>query len=80
MAHVGAREVFQESMGFSPNDLVFGHSGHGPLAVLQDGLVQSEPPKNLVDYVNGFHHLLYVSVHVTKKNLEGAQAYQKKTL
>lgn len=40
------KEVIQESTGFSPNDLFFGHTVHGPLAVLQDGLIESEPPKN----------------------------------
>lgn len=33
---LAAREVVQESTGFSPNDLVFGLSVCGPLAVLQD--------------------------------------------
>ena len=57
---LGSREVVQESTGFSPNDLVFGHTVRGPLAVLQDGLVESEPPKNLVDYVQGFRRRLYL--------------------
>lgn len=72
------REVVQKSTGFSPNDLVFGHTVHGPLAIQQYGLIDSEPPKNLVDYVNGFRHRLYVAVEVANKNLEGAQANQKK--
>lgn len=54
---LAAREVVQESTGFSPNDLVFGHTVRGPLAVFQDGLVEREPPKNL-DYVNGFRRRL----------------------
>lgn len=33
---LAAREVCQDSLGFSPNDLVFGHRVRGPLAVLQD--------------------------------------------
>lgn len=32
---LAAQEVTQESTGFSPNDLVFGHTVRGPLAVLQ---------------------------------------------
>ena len=31
---LAAREVVQESTWVSPNDLVFGHKEHGPLAVL----------------------------------------------
>ncbi len=30
---MSAREAAQESTGFSPNDLVFGHDVRGPLAV-----------------------------------------------
>ena len=35
---LAAREVTQESTGFSPNELVFAHSVRGPLAVLRDGV------------------------------------------
>lgn len=31
-----AREVVQESTGFSPNDLVFSHMARGPLTLLRD--------------------------------------------
>ncbi|KAI2654741.1 Retrovirus-related Pol polyprotein from transposon opus [Labeo rohita] len=37
---LAAREVLQESTGFSPNDLVFGHRVCGLLAVLQDSVLQ----------------------------------------
>lgn len=33
---LASREVVQESTGFSPNDLVFGHRVRGLLAVLQN--------------------------------------------
>ncbi len=33
-----ACEVVQDSLGFCPNELVFGHKVRGPLAVLHDGL------------------------------------------
>ena len=52
---MSAREVVQESTGFSPSELVFAHTVRGPLAVLQDDLKPGEPPVNLIDYVNGFH-------------------------
>lgn len=44
---LAAREVVQESLGFSPNQLVFGHRVRGPLAVLQEELKNDEPPQNL---------------------------------
>lgn len=50
---LAGREVLQESTGFSPNDLVFGHTVRGPLAVLRDGWGTTEAPKNLSS-VNDF--------------------------
>ena len=43
---LAAREVTQESTGFSPNELVFGHTVRGPLAALQDDWLEGELPKN----------------------------------
>jgi hypothetical protein len=34
------RETFQESLGFSPFELVFGHSIGGPLKILKDKFVK----------------------------------------
>ena len=56
MVVLAIQEVSQESTGFSPNELVFGHTVWGPLAVLGDELKTAEPPENVLDYVNGFHH------------------------
>lgn len=54
--------MVQEGTGFSPNGLVFGHSVRGPLAVLCDAVAQStELLSNLIDYVNGFRHRLYLA-------------------
>lgn len=75
---LSAREVVQESTGFSPNDLVFGHTVRGLLALLRDGLVEGDPPKKLVHYVSGFRHRLYMAVEVARKNMTGAQANMKK--
>lgn len=67
---LAAREVCQESTGFSPNELVFGHRVRGPLAVLRDGWLAEEPLPNLVDYVNVFQHRLYRAGQVAKKTTE----------
>ncbi len=56
---LAAREAVQESTGFSPNELGFGHTVRGPLAVLKSGCVDTAPPKNLIDFVNGFRHRLF---------------------
>lgn len=41
---LAAREVVEETMGFSPNDLVLGHKVWGPLSIFQDGIVDRYPP------------------------------------
>lgn len=74
---LAAREVIQESTGFSPNDLIFGHKVRGPLALLQDNWKEAQPPSNLLDFVNGFRYRLYMSQEVAKKNLARAQAKMK---
>lgn len=74
---LAAREVVQESTGFSPNDLVFGHKVRGPLAVLQDGCLPDEPPQNLLDYVNGFRLKLYRAGELAKERLELSQRKMK---
>lgn len=53
-----AREVVKEITRFSPKDLVFGHTVRGPLSVFRDGWMETDPPTNLIDYVNGFGHRL----------------------
>ncbi len=45
---MSAREAAQESTGFSPNDLVFGHDVRGPLAVLSADWKKFDPPKNIL--------------------------------
>lgn len=74
---LSAREVIQESTGFSPNDLVFGHKVRGPLALVQDGWADSPPPQNLIDYINGFRYRLYKAQEVAKGKLGAAQAKMK---
>ncbi|XP_039514899.1 uncharacterized protein LOC120469791 [Pimephales promelas] len=75
---LAAREAVQESTGFSPNELVFAHTVRGPLAVLKDGWVDTEPPKNLIDYVNGFRHRLWVAGGMAREKLMMSQSRMKK--
>ncbi len=74
---LAAREVVQESTGFSPNELVFAHTVRGPLSVIRDQWVESDPPKNLISYVNGFRHRLYEAGELAKQNLQVAQKKMK---
>ena len=63
------REAVQENTGFSPNDLVFGHNVCGPLAVLKENSVDTEPPSNLREYVNVFRHCLFVAGCMAREKL-----------
>ncbi len=75
---LAAREVVQESTGFSPNDLVFGHTVRGPLAIVQDKWMSPKPDQNLLDYVNGFKQRLYAAGELAKENLGRAQKKNKR--
>ena len=75
---MSAREVVQESTGFSPSELVFAHTVRGPLAVLQDDLKPGEPPVNLIDYVNGFHRRLHLAVKMAGDHLTAVQSKMKR--
>ena len=74
---LAAREVTQESTGFSPNELVFGHTVKGPLAAVADCFKDSDPPKNLEDYVNGFRRRLYLARELVKDRMSTVQAKMK---
>lgn len=74
---LAAREVTQESTGFSPNDLVFGHRVRGPLAVLQSELKCPESPVNLLEYVNGFRRRLLLACEMATDNLSKVQKKMK---
>ncbi|KAL1251972.1 hypothetical protein QQF64_019768 [Cirrhinus molitorella] len=75
---LAAREVTHSSLNFSPNDLVFGHKVRGPLAVVGEQLKGKQPPKSLLEYVNGFRRRLFMAGHAARKNLEKAQSKMKK--
>lgn len=74
---LAAREVVQESTGFSPNELVFAHTVKGPLAVVLDVGKDTEPPENLLDYINGFRHRLYLARELAQDRLAVAQGKMK---
>uniref|UniRef100_A0A3B5QLU2 Gypsy retrotransposon integrase-like protein 1 n=1 Tax=Xiphophorus maculatus TaxID=8083 RepID=A0A3B5QLU2_XIPMA len=74
---LAAREVTQESTGFSPNELVFGHTVRGPLTVLRDEWKDAEPPQNLLHYVNGFRQRLFTATQLANRKLSSAQEKMK---
>ena len=77
-----ARECEQESLGFSPFQLVFGHEVRGPLKLLQEKLLENgseriENGENLLDYVSKFRQRLLDSVELATSNLETSQLKMK---
>lgn len=75
---LAAREVNQESLGFSPNQLVFAHKVRSPLTVLRDIWVDSNPPPKLSDYVHGFRRRLVAAVQLAGDNLGRSQLKMKR--
>ena len=55
LLHFAVRESLQKSLGFSPFELVFGHTVCGPLKLLKKKfLSQEDTPLNLLQYVSDF--------------------------
>ncbi|XP_059926095.1 uncharacterized protein LOC132471091 [Gadus macrocephalus] len=65
---LAARAVVQESTGFGPSDLVFGHRVRTPLSVLGSELGGTEPPESLADHVQGFHRKLFLAWKMASEN------------
>ena len=56
------RESVKESLGFSPFELVFGHTVRGPLKLLKEKFLSDDDSSlNLLQYVSDFKNRQYVS-------------------
>ena len=72
------RESVQESLGFSPFELVFGHSVRGPLKLLKEKFLSNdETPLNLLQYVSDFRNRLSRACEVARSNLKTSQRKMK---
>ncbi|PFX24909.1 Transposon Ty3-I Gag-Pol polyprotein [Stylophora pistillata] len=64
-----ARESVQESLGFSPFELVFGHTVRGPLKLLKEKFLSSESHTiNLLQYVSDFRTKLNKACELARAN------------
>ncbi|XP_041467467.1 uncharacterized protein LOC121417796 [Lytechinus variegatus] len=72
------RESVQDSLGFSPFDLVFGHTVRGPLLVLKEKMLESDEKCGLLDYVSRFRERLSYSRELAMQHMKTAQADMKK--
>jgi len=72
-----ARESVQETLGFSPFELVFGHTVRGPLKLLKEKWLNERSEVSLLDYVSKFRHRLNRATDIAKENLKQGQAKMK---
>lgn len=74
------RETPQESLGFSPCDLVFSHTVRGPLQLLKEKWL-SESPKtehNVLDYVSSIRERLNHTCQLARENVAQSQSKMKR--
>ena len=72
------RESVQESLGFSPFELVFGHTVRGPLKLMKEKfLSNNDSPLKLLQYVSDFETRLTKAWEVARSNLKSAQSKMK---
>ncbi len=69
--------MIQESLGFSPAELVFANSVHGLLKLLREKLLHNDEPQNILDYVSNFHFKLHRACELAKQSLTMAQEKMK---
>lgn len=68
----GVRNTTQVSLGFSPPELIFGHSVRGPLKVLQEqilGVKCSSQLNNVLDYVSSFRERLHTAWSLARNSV-----------
>ena len=72
------RESVQESLSFSPFELVFGITVCGPLKQFKEKfLSQEDTPLNLLQYVSDFRSKLLTACEAAKSNLKSTQDKMK---
>ena len=72
-----AREAVQESLGYSPFELIFGHTVRGPLKMLQESWLNQSEETGLIDYVISFKTRLFSAYNIAKRHLQEAQGRMK---
>jgi len=65
-----AREAVQESLGFSPFEMVFGHTVSGPLKLLKEKWLCVDTDINLLDYVSDIKEKLRNLCEIARENLK----------
>ena len=68
------RDSGQESLGFTPFELVFGHNVRGPLKWVKEKCLDSEEKMDLLSYVTTFKDRLAHACTMASKHLEHAKS------
>ena len=68
-----SREVVQESLGFSPFELLYGRTVRGPLKVLKETWLKDDPSVSLLDYVSDLRQRVLNVCEMARKNLRHSQ-------
>ena len=71
------RDTVQESLGFSPFQLVFGHRVRGPLSVLKNQCLSESQVPNLLERVEDSYEKLRQCREFARENLQSAQGKMK---
>ncbi len=68
-----ARDARQESLGFSPFQLVYGHTPRGPLRLVRDSWIHETKSDNLLNYVSKVKDRLWQATELAREHLMQAQ-------
>lgn len=71
------RDSVQESLGFTPFQLVYGHEVRGPLKALKECFLDESAAMPLAAYVKRFRERMCIAQRVASENLQGAQVKMK---
>ena len=72
-----AREAVQESLGFSPFELVFGREVRGPLRLLKESWLVEDNEVNLLEQVSKLRERMSKAGELARDNLEASQSEMK---
>ena len=73
-----AWESIQESLGFSPFELVFGHLPRGPLKLFIECWLDDDSEKSVLMHVSDVRDRLRKANEFAQKNLKSAQHHMKR--
>lgn len=74
------REAVQESLGFSPFEMIFGHCIRGPLKLIRERWMIDQPmPDDMHEYVAKMKGTLIATQELAKKHLQSNQERMKET-